>query len=101
MSQPLNKLKIKIQTLQDDREGKKIISDEEAKGFKIIETDDMTVGIMESGTVAGQPVLCFVTKSLENNTITIFQMTAQNFVGLVQSYNGAIQYFVDSRAKKN
>lgn len=97
----MNHLKIRIQSLEDEKQGMRIMPDEELEGFEVFETNDMTVGIMESAIVSGQPVVCFVTKNHENKTITVFQMTANNFFGLVQAYNGAVQRFVDLRAKKN
>lgn len=85
-------LKIVINSTEDALNGKGIIDPTVNKPDSLKPTDDITFGIIEKGTVGGQPVLMVILKDAEGNN-HVGQITANMFVTLVGAWNGAMERF--------
>ena len=94
-------LSVKAQSLLDAKKGKPLFSDDDLIGMELVEVSNLSVGILEGGTENGQVSLSFLTKNKKDGIVTVVQMTANQFTMLVSAYNGAIQRFLDEKAKNN
>lgn len=91
-------LKIVINSEEDAKAGRGIC--EGLTKDQIIETKDLTIGILENGTSLGQPVVMFVLRQ-PDGTAHVAQITANHFVSLVQVYNAAVTKFEANKVSKN
>lgn len=83
-------LKIRIQSLEDAKNGIPIIENLDPKD--VTEVQDLTVGILEGGTVSGATSLMFVLKTTDGKSV-MAQITAKQFDGLMGAFLGAIERF--------
>lgn len=93
----MSQVHLKIQTLEDAKEGKGILP----TPVKLVhQVKDVTVGILEAGTVLGNPTVNFCLEIAPGEWV-IHEMTAGAFEGLVAGYKGATLSFRDKRARGN
>ncbi len=83
------KLEIRIQSVEDARQGIALFPGVEPKNF--IE-GNLTACIQEGGTVSGQTTLLFGV-NLPGGQIAYGQMTARHFETLIAAYRGAQERF--------
>lgn len=81
--------KIIIQSLEDAKNGRKLVEGVERGNFT--ETKNFSVAILEAGTVGGQTSLMFICK--DGDKAMAGQMTANQFEMLIGAFRGAIQRF--------
>lgn len=78
-----------IQSLQDAREGKKIVEGVERSDFH--ECEKFSVAILEHGTEGGQTSIMFICR--DGNKAVAGQMTSNQFEMLISAFRGALQRF--------
>lgn len=86
------KVKVKIQSLKDALAGMVLVDDMELQYSK--ESKDLTVCILEGGTVNGKTSLMFILK-MPNGSYTHTEITAELFNGIAKALEGAEQRFKD------
>jgi hypothetical protein len=91
------KLSINIQSLNDVEKGKPAI--EGITKENIIESEDVSVGILESGTVSGQTVIMFAVKiaTPDGEKYVVSQLTENIFNSLVGALKGANERFKEEK----
>jgi ApbE superfamily uncharacterized protein (UPF0280 family) len=78
---------IKIQSLEDAKNGKAIIDNVDISDLK--EAKSLTVGILEKGTEGGQTSLMFLLEDGDGKTYHMAQCTANQFEAILGAFRGA------------
>jgi len=94
----MQKVKVVIQSLADVENGKDIF--EGVTKENIIESEDITVGILEKGTVNGQTSLMIGLKQ-PDGTVYMGQMTANIFEAVAGALRGARERFEYKNNRNN
>ena len=91
-------IKLRIQSLQDAANGIPLFEGINSEA-DVHELHELSIGIIEKGTVGGQDVVMFM---MENNGVkSLVQITAKQFEFLTGALAGAQQRFSDEKAKRN
>ena len=94
----MNELQIRIQTLEDAKEERKIFPEIKDKDVKV--GSGMSVGIMEGMTKSGKCGVSFVIHH-EDGTHSTFLITERNMIILMNIFRGALARFEELKAKRN
>lgn len=89
-------LKIVINSIEDAKAGKPIVEEinKDLSNLTEVESEKMTIGILEKGTQAGQTSLMVIMKTPDGKFV-MSQITGNMFEALISAYRGANERFAN------
>ncbi len=90
----MEKVTLVIQSKQDYREGKPLVRDKKLKDLE--KCENLTIGILEGGTVSGQTTLMFCLE-MKDGSVKVGEITNNHFEMLIGAVRGAVERFGNGR----